>query len=199
MDNMAPKFRRKQYFVAAKFQTRYIGLILALMFLAVVMCSYVVYYSMMVTMGEKLATVYPQGRLISIVNMVNLRILLVFLMITPFVVIIGIYLSHKIAGPIFRMERFLGRVASGDLSQRLTLRKGDELVNLAEGINKVIESVKASLAKEKDHMQKVCLEAQNLKNAVEARQADPSKLKALTEVICKESECLSNEFKRYKV
>ena len=69
------KYRRKQYLIAKNFQLKYVGMILLLVSLTAIMCSYVIYYTMMLMMGDKLANVYPQGRLISIVNMVNFRIL----------------------------------------------------------------------------------------------------------------------------
>src|SRR3990167_1474662 len=107
MATQGPKIKRKQYLVAKEFQMRYVGIILLLMFLTAALCSYVVYYTSMINLGEKLANVYPQGRLVNIVNIVNFRILLSILFITPLVAVIGIFLSHRIAGPIFRMEKFM--------------------------------------------------------------------------------------------
>ena len=120
-----PKFKRTQYFISKQFQLKYVGLILLLMFVTAVVCSYFVYYTLMILMGEKLASVYPQGRLMAIINTVNFRVLALLLLITPFVAALGIYLSHKIAGPIHRIERFLSDMATGNLVSRLILRKGD--------------------------------------------------------------------------
>ena len=83
----AATYRRTQYFIAKKFQLKYVGMILMLVSLTAVICSYVIYYTMMLTMGDKLANVYPQGRLISIVNMVNFRILLSMLLVAPLAVV----------------------------------------------------------------------------------------------------------------
>ena len=140
--NRPPKFVRKQYIVSKKFQFRYIGVILALMFATAALCSYVVYYNSLVLLGEKLANVYPQGRLVAILKTVNLRVLVSVILISPLVAFLGVILSHRIAGPISRMERFLNEVAAGDLSKRLTLRPKDELIPLADGINNVVETIK---------------------------------------------------------
>ena len=132
MENNKPKkFARKRYFVAPKFQVRYIGVILGLMVATAALCSYVVYYNSLILLGEKLANVYPQGRLVAILRTVNFRVLLSVIMMSPLVVILGVILSHRIAGPINRMERFLNDVAAGDLSSRITLRPKDELIPLA--------------------------------------------------------------------
>ncbi|MBI4683050.1 MAG: methyl-accepting chemotaxis protein [Nitrospirae bacterium] len=54
---------------------------------------------------------------------------------------ITIFLPIKIAGPLFRIERDLKeKVAGGDLTARIILRKGDELSDLAEAVNVCLEN-----------------------------------------------------------
>jgi len=193
------KYKRTQYFVAKKFQLKYVGLILLLVFLTTIMCSYVIYYTMMLTMGDKLANVYPQGRLMAIVNVMNFRILFVMLLMSPIIVMTGIYASHKIAGPIYRIERFLASMADGDFSVPLILRKNDELAALADGINRVADSVKTTLSKEKSDLSRVSMSLKNLKNACEARPIDNSALdKALNE-LNGENSVLHQEIEKYKI
>lgn len=163
-----PRIKRRQYIVSKKFQLKYVGLILGLMFLTAALCSYVVYYSAMLSMGQKLANVYPQGRLIAIVKMVNFRIFLSVILLSPVVVVIGIFLSHKIAGPIYRIEKVLANMASGDLSGRIVLRKGDEMLSLADSINKLTESLKFDAANRKERLLRVQNESDALKKALSA-------------------------------
>jgi methyl-accepting chemotaxis protein len=158
-----PKFKRRQYLVAKKFQLRYVGWILLFMFLTAVLCSYIIYYTTMVLLGEKLANVYPQGRLLSIVHTVNFRILMSFLVASPLVIVIGIYLSHKIAGPIYRMERFLDNMAAGDFSSRIVLRLGDELMTLADAMNRLGDSLKSNVTDERARLDKISAELENIR------------------------------------
>lgn len=168
MDTRAAKkrFRRTQYLVAKKFQLRYVGLILLLIFLTAAVCSYVMYYTMMVTMGEKLAGVYPQGRLVAIVNAVNFRIMVSVMFLTPIVAIVGIFLSHRIAGPINRMERFLNNMASGDLSQHLVLRLNDEMISLANGINRLSDSMKSFITGQRARLNRVSTLSYSVKDTL---------------------------------
>ena len=193
------KYRRTRYFVAKKFQLKYVGLILLLVSLTAIICSYVIYYTMMLTMGDKLANVYPQGRLIAIVNMVNLRILFVMLFGAPIIVMTGIYASHKIAGPIYRIEKFFESVAGGDFSMPITLRKNDELRSLTDGINKVVDSVNTTLKKEKSDLDRVSTSLGNLRGICKARPIDSGALdKALNE-LNEEILILHREVERYKI
>lgn len=56
-----------------------------------------------------------------------------------------IFLSHKIAGPLFRFQKILEGVASGDLRQRCLLRKFDEAKPVAHSMNQAVEALEASV------------------------------------------------------
>ncbi|MFH1594406.1 MAG: hypothetical protein ABID09_06890 [Candidatus Omnitrophota bacterium] len=131
--------RRRRYFVRSGFQLKYVGLILAVMFLGTLITGYTIYANSWLLLGDKLANVYPQGRLIAIFNAVNTRLAINMIFALAISFGIGVIASHKIAGPIYRMIAFLHSVtANDDYSKRLVLRKGDELMDLAEAINRLI-------------------------------------------------------------
>lgn len=50
-------------------------------------------------------------------------------------------LSHRLAGPIYRLERDLEDIAKGNFSIRIKFRKKDELKSIAEGINKILDEM----------------------------------------------------------
>jgi signal transduction histidine kinase len=153
----------------------------------------------MLLLGDKLANVYPQGRLISIVNTVNIRILLSLVLITPLVVVIGIYASHKIAGPIYRIEKYLSAMAGGDLSIPLTLRKNDELVSLANGINNVADTMKASIKEEKERLASSMVLLENIKRLARAGSIDRHALEKAVDKVSEDISRLNAELTKYKL
>ena len=56
--------------------------------------------------------------------------------------ILSVYMSHKIAGPIYRIKLYLAEVAKGDLSFEMRLRKGDELTDLVDEFNKMLKGLR---------------------------------------------------------
>jgi methyl-accepting chemotaxis protein len=192
-------YKRTQYFVAKKFQLKYVGLILILVFSTAIMCSYVIYYTMMLTMGDKLANIYPQGRLVAIVNTVNVRILFSMLLVTPIIVLIGIYASHRIAGPIGRIERFLDCMASGDLSFPLSIRSNDELVSLAGGINRVLDSMKVSVKKEREKLGNISASLENLKKVAGSKPVNHAALDQALDKLNKDVSVMKAEVGKYKI
>ncbi len=137
--SMRMLFRRRRYLVAKKFQLRFAGMILLFMFAVALFCSLTIYYNTWMVLGEKLANVYPQGRLVGILKQANFVLFMRLLLITPLVGILAIVLSHRIAGPIFRIKKTLDEIIKGDYSKRLHLRNTDELQDVAESINNLME------------------------------------------------------------
>ncbi|MFA5142863.1 MAG: methyl-accepting chemotaxis protein [Candidatus Omnitrophota bacterium] len=200
-DNTAakPRFKRKQLIVARRFQLKYAGIILGLMFITAGFCSYAIYYTTMILFGEKLANVYPQGQLISIVRTVNFRILISMLVISPLIGFLGIYLSHKIAGPIYRIEKFLGSMASGDLSTRITLRRGDEMVSLADSINRLTDSLSQRVSSERAHIEHLLAQLYALREMVNSSAKDKDRMNASIEALDGEIRLLNSELEKYKI
>jgi methyl-accepting chemotaxis protein len=194
-----PRFRRRRYLIKTRFQLRYVGLILALIIITGCICCYVVYYTSLITLGEKLAAVYPQGRLVAIVQMVNFRILLSIILMTPFIIMIGIYFSHRVAGPIFRTERFLKDMAAGDLSQDLILRKGDELISLADGINDVRNSLISAIDNQKERLDALLGKAEDLKALLPAKFKEDSEVRSLLDDIIAEIKAFRAVLDKYKL
>ena len=52
--------------------------------------------------------------------------------------LLGIYFTHKVAGPVFKMTRLLKQVGEGDLHVETRLRKGDELKDFFDTFAKMV-------------------------------------------------------------
>lgn len=64
----------------------------------------------------------------------------------------GIVLTHRIAGPIFKMKRLLREVGEGKLILKERLRKGDELVHFFETFEKTVDQLRQ---RQKDEIKRV--------------------------------------------
>jgi hypothetical protein len=63
------------------------------------------------------------------------------LAIMALVIIVGIFTTHRIAGPIYRLESDIERTLSGERGVHVRLRKGDAFPDLAEKVNQLIERI----------------------------------------------------------
>lgn len=55
----------------------------------------------------------------------------------------SIFISHAVAGPIYRLKKSLAAVAEGNIDFTIKLRKRDELHDLADNVNLVIGDLKS--------------------------------------------------------
>lgn len=194
-----PKFRRLRYFISARYQLKYIGTILIFMLLAVAVSTYTVYFTGMTIFAEKLSNVYPQARVVPLLNMVNYRIIINILLLIPVVVFISMYLSHKIAGPIYRLERYLTDMAAGQLVAHVKLRKGDEFGSLAAKINDVTDSLRATITNQRSSMLKIIGELDTVKKMTDSKSADIAQIDSRIDRISAEIKALERELDRFKV
>jgi HAMP domain-containing protein len=59
----------------------------------------------------------------------------------PAAALFSIYLTHRLAGPLYRFEQTAREVIRGNLALRVRLRKGDELHELAGLLNEVLDTL----------------------------------------------------------
>jgi len=58
-------------------------------------------------------------------------------------IIVGIAMSHRIAGPVYRIASDIDRALSGERGVRVSLRRRDGLTDLAERVNALLERIDA--------------------------------------------------------
>jgi nitrogen fixation/metabolism regulation signal transduction histidine kinase len=56
--------------------------------------------------------------------------------------LLGIYFTHKVAGPVFKMKRLLKEVGRGNLRVEARLRKGDELQDFFDAFTEMVKGLR---------------------------------------------------------
>ena len=82
-------------------------------------------------------TLPAQATLLKLIWPVLLICVVVALVFTFFY---GVVISHRMAGPIYRIRKVLDQMAQGDLSAQIQLRRKDDFNALAASINSLIKS-----------------------------------------------------------
>lgn len=88
-----------------------------------------------------------------------------------FIFAISIFMSHRIAGPLFKLNRAMNVAKEGDLNERLSFRKTDYFQELAVAFNTMMESIQTRQGKASGAIRKAIpqLEALSAKSEVEVR------------------------------
>jgi nitrogen fixation/metabolism regulation signal transduction histidine kinase len=66
------------------------------------------------------------------------------------IALLTIFFSHKLAGPIYRLEKVCQSIIEGNYTEKIFLRKGDEMQNLARLFNDVIRQTNERLTALRD-------------------------------------------------
>lgn len=145
--------KRRHYFIKKKFQRNFIIKFCILVIIGSILSGGIIY-----TISKSTATAsFENSRLTikSTADFILPAILLSSIIVILFIglasVAIALFASHKIAGPLYRIEKDIQEVANGNLKKRFNLRKGDEeeIKVLAEGLNKMTESLNSHITRVK--------------------------------------------------
>ena len=136
--------QRKYFFVQRSLQLKYILVVVVSNLLAALLTGgmYALYWSIAnkVIIGENPAmwNTYREA------NVVAGCILALWLVL---VTIASLVTSNKIFGPLGRIQNYIKRVGEGNFEEMLTLRKGDDLMPLADALNEMVENLKRKVSK----------------------------------------------------
>ncbi|MEK6714115.1 MAG: methyl-accepting chemotaxis protein [Nitrospirota bacterium] len=134
-----PIFRRRNYFINRDFQVRF-----TIKFLIVIVIEAILAIGLFLYLSRGTLTTGFIGSDFRIARTSEFflpTLLVSNLIIIGITAIIGIavmvYMSHRIAGPLYRFEKILTDIGKGDLTQRFKLRDNDQLSELSESITEL--------------------------------------------------------------
>ena len=135
------RFHRKRQLVKSRLQLK---LILSLMGVA---CLATLFQIILVNraLSELGAQLPREGDLLlgAIPGIIRSSVMLTMAFLVPFMMGVGLVLTHRIAGPIYRFEQYLADVAAGKHKGACKIRQGDELQDLCDAINDAVSALES--------------------------------------------------------
>ncbi len=118
--------------------------------------------------------------------------------LTVAVLILTLIMSHRIAGPTWRMEQSAKAVGSGDLTLNVRLRKNDEMKPLADKMNLMVTGLKGKVDGMSREYELLDGEIALLKSRWAAGELTPEASLELAAEICERSSALLVRLKEAK-
>ena len=128
------KFVRKQYLVDRVYQIRFVTRVFAAVLAVAVISSLIATGLLWSTMYQPAETGMQVHLTVALIA-IAVTLLIELLLAIPVVFFLGIRQSHRIVGPMNRIKKMLESYGNGDFSQRMVLREGDALEDLAKALN----------------------------------------------------------------
>lgn len=160
------KYKRQSYFIKKDTQLHIIMMIVGMVTLGAILTTglicliYVIQYK-----SGNFYYVVPgtmEFKTQNIVNMILPGLISAEIAMVIISFVIGVFLSHKIAGPIYRFEKSVETIGTGDLTLNVKLRSKDEFQELAEYLNKMTLSLKERISRVKEVSEKMAMELNKL-------------------------------------
>jgi len=165
--------RRRNYFIDKGFQTRFIIKFCVIVIVASLLVGFLVIYlcrdSTSVTIENTRVLVKQMSDFMFPIIFQTLIIVTVFSALS--VIVLTLFTSHKIAGPLYRIKKEIELLKEGNLSPNFKIRKTDQLRELANSLSDLADVLREKHKSLKDKLLQ-------LKDTLNAPQIDRGDIKA---------------------
>jgi methyl-accepting chemotaxis protein len=161
------RYKRQNYLIDKKFQYQFVAWFLLLVVISLFVFSggMAAYYWIRYMAGENVFSefIYIQKQVrvtnekgevtgtrsemqppINRLELILPSILINNVIIMVIIAVIGIFYSHRIAGPIYRIEQDLARILGGEREVKIRVRQKDKMQSLVAKINQLIAKYEAN-------------------------------------------------------
>ena len=175
--------RRTRYIVQRQFQVKYAGWLLVICALVGWLAGATVYMMAMQQLGTKIEQIYPQSRAVAIFQSTQLTLVRNLLWLIPVLLIVSVGMSHKIAGPMVRIKRMVDEIGYDDVPGPITLRKHDELRDLAASLNAMGQRLRAKTAVQQQTIEAMRSTVEELGRTLSGPTVDPAQARRILEAL----------------
>jgi len=148
MDKINTKtYKRRNYFIDREFQAKFILKFCALVALGGLLTIVVLYFLAMKSTTVSIVDSRVVARTTAdfILPILIQTVFIVMIIVSMATVIVTLFVSHKIAGPLFRLKKTMQALQEGNFSSDFHIRDLDQLQELADVVNSMIKKVRDGL------------------------------------------------------
>jgi methyl-accepting chemotaxis protein len=157
----ATPHKRRIYYIDKAFQSKFIiqfCLLVALgSFIVMGVLYYLAQHSTTVAIIHGHVTVHTTADYL--LPLLAQTILVQMIAVAFAAIVMTLYISHKIAGPLYRLKVMLKGLAQGEVSRPMRLREGDQLQEVAQEYTQAVSQLNSRIKKAQDAANQNDLEA----------------------------------------
>ena len=175
--------QRKNYFIDKNFQLKFI-----LKFCIIVVVASLAIGGLLLYLASNSTTVAIENTRVTVKTTADFIlpfIIQTLLLVTAFtaicVVFLTLFVSHSIAGPLYRLKKEIEKISQGDLTANFQVRTNDQMKSLAVSLTIMSDYLKGKLASFKKEISELNKDIENLPEG--AKQKIEAKLKTIESII----------------
>ncbi|MBF0595574.1 MAG: hypothetical protein HQL22_11505 [Candidatus Omnitrophica bacterium] len=139
-----PAYKRSNYYISQEFQLKFI-----VRFCFLVVLGALATIALLYTFCEHSTTVSIIQARVRVMTTTDFllpflaqTVIIVTALVGVATVVVTLYMSHRIAGPLFRFKETLKELVAGNFTNQVKLRKGDELLAFSDEFNEMITVIR---------------------------------------------------------
>ncbi|MBF0499044.1 MAG: methyl-accepting chemotaxis protein [Candidatus Riflebacteria bacterium] len=165
--------RRKRYFIKPGFQSRLTAIFILIVIIVANIVGALVYGFSIEKLENKLVIESKLPIDTSQLGQTLLPGVIIAELVSILVVcFICIFVTHTIAGPVYRMERVSKAIGEGDLTNFIKLRPKDELKDLADAMNEMTTGLRERIIILKENSERVIKGLERIKSSGKGEKMD---------------------------
>jgi len=131
--------KRKKFLIHPRLQLMTVAVFLAVGALYVLLEA-----TLLLRSVREVGANHPNGTEIvaELLSLLRFNLMAVLLVIVPLTVVLGVFLTHRIVGPIHRFEEHLRAIVRGENPGACQLRSGDELQDFCKLLNQATDTLR---------------------------------------------------------
>lgn len=155
--------RRKIFLVNPRFQIKFSLLICLLVFISSIFYPLSIY-----DLIDKFVALAQKSSPESISNAAEYKTALIWALVLfqvgfmAIAFLATIFLTHRVAGPLYKLQKFLREKREGHSYGKLFFRNGDYFPEIAEEFNKTFEKLESDYANDMSYLSEVCSYLKNI-------------------------------------
>ena len=171
---------RRRYWVLPKLQMRMIMWLVLVTSLLATIAAWVVLMAVWTPLGAHLVIAEPDVNVEKLFADACIRVFATTgLMVLVFAVIaymVGLVVSHRIAGPLYRLSQAARRITHGQIPQHVSLRQGDYIKDFAEDFNEMTKALDYRMRSQEHALKELRIQLDTLERKRHEGELSPEEL-----------------------
>jgi len=203
MNGADPRNRRsiKNYLIKKRLQTDFVLKFCLLLVIACAVMSTLVYL-----LSEKTTTTSFEDLRLTVKSTADFILptlilsgLVAIILVSGATIIVFLIITHRIAGPLHRLETDLGEIAKGNLTKNIRLRKKDEFKDLAAIINSLSRNLSSHISASRIKLNEMEDHIRDVKAELRAKGAPEDEAERIVKPIRDKTEQIKHIFSFFKI
>ncbi|MBI5043924.1 MAG: methyl-accepting chemotaxis protein [Nitrospirae bacterium] len=169
----------RQYYIKKEFQARFIIKFCLVVILGAIISGIILYAST----NQRLGNTYLES--LNAIKVLNDNLisnliyssLITVIAISIVTIAITLFASHKIAGPLYRLEKSTETIGNGDFTLETRLRKNDEIKDVASALNEMTGKLRSKMIDIRTDLEEVKESSSDMEAAIKDKRLSEKELK----------------------